>query len=51
MELARDAADDSPLLDLMGDALKDIAELNNNKPLAQEDSPKAIPSLEHHRSI
>ena len=50
MELARDAADDSPLLDLMGDALKDIAELNNN-PLAQEDSPKAIPSLEHHRSI
>jgi hypothetical protein len=49
MELARDAVDDTPLLDLMGDALKDIAELNNNP--AQEDSPKVIPSLEHHRSI
>jgi hypothetical protein len=28
MELAKEAVDDTPLLDLMGDALKDIAELN-----------------------
>lgn len=32
MELAKDAVDDTPLLDLMGDALKDIAELNPLNP-------------------
>jgi hypothetical protein len=49
MELAKDAVDDTQLIDLMGDALKDIAELNHDP--AQEDSPKVIPSLQHHRSI
>ena len=29
MELAKDSVDDTPFLDLMGDALKDISELNN----------------------
>ena len=38
MELAKEAVDDTPLLDLMGDALKDIAELNPRDDLAKEDS-------------
>ena len=37
MELAKDAVDDAPLIDLMGDALKNIAELNHDS--CHEDSP------------
>ena len=39
MELAKEAVDDTPLLDLMGDALKDISELNPDDDPPKEDSP------------